>query len=277
MRMLYEEKVCGRVTHAYGQWNRAQRLDVGYPAGMEVPAETLKKYGYASMEEFRNWRWYKKFAGGPICDLGSHQIDVFNWFLKTTPSGVMASGGLDYYKDQTGRDWYDNVMTIYDFDNPPADSVGAGGTVRAFYEILNTSSYGDFYELFLGDKGTLMISEDTSKGFMYKEPKVAPKEWEDMSKKVQTMGAEEIALKIGESLGGKNGAAGDAARQALLAEAAKPPHTLHLENFFNAIRGKVKLNCPADVAYETTVTVMKVNDAITAAKRLPFTPTEFKV
>lgn len=55
------------------------------------------------------------------------------------------------------------------------------------------------------------------------------------------------------------------------------PHPLHLENFFAAIRGKEKLNCPAEVGYETAVTVLKVNDAVAAGRTLEFKPEEFKI
>ncbi len=55
----------------------------------------------------------------------------------------------------------------------------------------------------------------------------------------------------------------------------KPYHQLHLENFFDTIRGKAKLNCPAEVGYETAVTVLKVNEAVEAARKLDFKPEEF--
>ena len=58
--------------------------------------------------------------------------------------------------------------------------------------------------------------------------------------------------------------------------ADKPIHQPHLENFFDAIRGKAKLNCPAEVGYETAVTVLKVNEAAEAGRRLEFKPEEFK-
>ena len=54
-------------------------------------------------------------------------------------------------------------------------------------------------------------------------------------------------------------------------------HKPHLENFFNAVRGKGKLNCPAEVGYETAATVLKVNDAVEAGCKLEFKPEEFKV
>jgi hypothetical protein len=57
----------------------------------------------------------------------------------------------------------------------------------------------------------------------------------------------------------------------------KKYHQPHLENFFDAVRGKAKLNCPPEVAYESAVTVLKVNEAVEAAKKLDFKPEEFKV
>ena len=56
-----------------------------------------------------------------------------------------------------------------------------------------------------------------------------------------------------------------------------PYHQPHLQNFFDAVRGKGTLNCPPDVAYETAVAVLKVNEAIEAASRLSFKPEDFKV
>ena len=51
----------------------------------------------------------------------------------------------------------------------------------------------------------------------------------------------------------------------------------NLENFFDAIRGKAKLTCPAEIGYETAVTVLKVNEAIAAGKKLEFKPEDFEV
>ena len=56
-----------------------------------------------------------------------------------------------------------------------------------------------------------------------------------------------------------------------------PYHQPHLLNFFNSIRGKEKLNCPAEIGYETAVAVLKVNEAVAAEKKLRFKPEEFKV
>ncbi len=56
----------------------------------------------------------------------------------------------------------------------------------------------------------------------------------------------------------------------------KPPHQPHLENFFNAIRGTAKLNCPADEAFTSEYVIHKANDAVAAQTRLVITPEEVK-
>ena len=96
-RLLREAKICGRLTAAQAQWNRAAAEDFGWPKKAAMPPEALAKYGFADMHQFRNWRWFKNLGGGPLSDLGAHQIDIFNWWFGQSPRSVMASGGVDYY------------------------------------------------------------------------------------------------------------------------------------------------------------------------------------
>ena len=94
-------------------------------------------------------------------DLGSHQIDIYAWFLNALPKGVMASGGTDYY-DKNTHEWYDTVMTIFDFETKE-------GMVRAYYQVLTTNSNQGYSETFMGDQGTLAISESSARGSVYRE------------------------------------------------------------------------------------------------------------
>jgi hypothetical protein len=57
----------------------------------------------------------------------------------------------------------------------------------------------------------------------------------------------------------------------------KKPHQPHLENFFNAIRGTAKLNCPADEAFRSEYVIHKANDAMDAQKTLAITTEETEV
>jgi hypothetical protein len=64
---------------------------------------------------------------------------------------------------------------------------------------------------------------------------------------------------------------------ALPVQSLKLYHQPHLENFFDAIRGRGKLTCPGDVGYETAVTVLKVNEAVESGRPVVFTPEDFEI
>ena len=270
-KLLAEAKLLGRVTAVYGQWNRAKQPDLGWPKEYELDAAALQKYGYASMHEFVNWRWFRKYGGGPIEDLGSHQIDIYNWFLGARPTSVVASGGMDYYK---GHEWYDNVMAIYEFQTP-------AGVVRAFYQVQTTTSARGYYETFMGDEGTLQISEDPAKCRVYAEGSLPPDAWDAWAKKGYILRmplAEEEAPAQSET-----DAIVSVYKSApqvtwlLPVEVETSYHQPHLENFFGAIRDGTPLTCPADVAYETAVTVLTVNQAVEAGGRVDFKAEDFTV
>ena len=156
------------MTTVNGQWNRSASEDLGWPEKAAIPDDVLAKYGFKNMAQFRNWRWYKGLGGGPIVDLGSHQIDIYSWFIGSNPRSVMASGGTDYY-DKATHEWYDTILSVFEYDTPK-------GVVRAFYQVLTTNSAQAYYEQFMGNEGTLVISESASRGQVYREP-TAP-EWD---------------------------------------------------------------------------------------------------
>ena len=159
--ILDRDHLIGRITAVNGQWNRTMRPDLVAAKGQNVAPAVLKKAGFKDMHQFMNWRWYKGMGGGPIVDLGSHQIDIYNWFLNSTPVAVTASGGTDYYEKKT-HEWYDTVMAIFEYETKQ-------GKVRAFYQTLTTNSSNGYSETFMGDAGTINISEADGRGGVFPE------------------------------------------------------------------------------------------------------------
>jgi len=268
--LLNQQNLLGRMLTAYGQWNRSAAPDLGWPKKYEIPASRLAKYGFDSMHQFCNWRWYKKSGGGPIVDLGSHQIDIFSWFFGVNPKSVMASGGTDYYDPKT-HEWYDTVMAIYEYETK-------AGTARAFYKTQTTNGSLGYFEQFMGDQGTLVISESAKLGALYREKTTAPP-WDDLVRRGYLTEPAVIETKAEtdsqEALDVRETISPDEHKIAL--QFFDPYHKPHLENFINSIRGQEKLNCPAEIGYETAVAVLKVNEAVEAKRTLMFDPGEFSV
>jgi predicted dehydrogenase len=265
-RLIHEKKLLGRVNQAYAQWNRSKADLLGWPKTYPLDPAKLQAYGYANMTEFRNWRWFKKFGGGPIVDLGSHQIDLFSWVFGGNPRTVVASGGVDYYK---GREWFDNVIAVYEFDTPE-------GTARALYQVQTTTKYGGFYEVFMGDDGAIQISEVAQRGNWALREAHAP-EWDSLVKEGLLLSEAPVIQKTDtRNIFVDVRVTAEAGRWPFPVDLAKPAHQPHLENFFDTIRNGASLNCPASLAYETAVAVLKVNDAVRTKSLIRFRPDEFK-
>ncbi len=267
--LIKESGILGQMTKARGQWNRSKpsceylthRSDK-YP----INEATLNQYGYADITQFHNWRWFKGLGSGPAVDLGSHQIDVFSWFLEAHPTSIIASGGTDYWK---GRQWYDNVTAVYEYQTK-------AGPVRATYEVCSNSSYDGYFESFMGDQGALKISESYSCRHFIAEHWIERQKWNEL--------IQEGTLRMADYSDYF-----ELAPDAILDirsdytppiyeipfEFNAPYHQPHLMNFFNAIRGTETLNCPAETGYNTAVAVLKINEAVEQAKRLNFKPDDF--
>ncbi len=262
-KLLTEAEIFGGpFTHANAQWNRAKSSALRWPERFEMDENELNRFGYDSMHELINWRWFQKYGGGPISDLGAHQIDIFNWFFKGRPSGVMASGGIDYYDDV---EHLDNVMAIYDYET-------SAGVARAFYQVLTTSSALGYFERFLGVNGTLSISENPSFNQAYREAH-APS-WDEFAEQGLLRRAAGAAYnQETEAVDVRETAVLDAWDIPVTLD--RPIHQPHLDNFFDAIRAGTPLTCPAEEGFASTVTVLRVAEAVKAQKRLAFDAAEF--
>jgi len=264
-KLINGQRICGQIVNANAQWNRS--LGASQPIGGEnlhrsaiVPTEVLNRFGFQDMHQYMNWRLYRDLSGGPISDLGAHQIDIFNWFLGTTPKRVYASGGNSYFKD---REHFDNVMCIFDYDTPQ-------GEVRAFYQVLTTTSYGSgFYESFMGTEASIRISELAHHTVIWREAGAPP--WDDLVARgylkvkpapprpppsADAVQAYESPPPEGFDLpGGFN----------------KRAHQPHLENFFDSIRGNATLTCDARHAFESEAPIFWVNPSALSKQPIEFT------
>jgi predicted dehydrogenase len=313
--VAHGHKLLGWITHAYAQWNRAVSEPLGFPKKYPLDPAIMAEFGFENMLQFRNWRMFKKFGGGIISDLGAHQIDLFNWFYKTPPKSVIASGGIDFYPIY---EQYDNIMTIYEYDIPHSQWDTANYvqnadtppvprsnpdhvTSRAYYQVLTTTASEGFYEKFLGQNGSIVINETGAKNSVYQETGAPDEEWQKVAAITPPIISKEgvvedkpVYNKFWEDpMPWTRPEQWMASKSNVDVRVSKSPsqwelavkldmlaHAPHLDNFFQACRKKgtqADLNCPAEEGYKTAVTVLKVNEAIATGQKIEFKPEDFVV
>jgi len=295
LEYIYEKKAIGRIMSVYGQWHGHKRVPYKWPESQAIPAETLRRYGFDSMSEHRNWRWLAKFSAGEIVNLAAHQIDVFNWFLHATPKAVMASGGLDMYDF---FELYDNATCFFEWD---FEWEGKTKTVRGVHNTLTWTDDGGFYEMFNGDDGDLAISENPSVGGIRKKSDSPIRtQWEKDLPAIEC-GYSIVIERLPKSalMAVRFEGAPSFARLALdkpvpypwsihplfskyypsisCAGEDKSAHWYHLANFFASIRGTSGLRCSAEVGFQTCVSALKAVEAMKLGRRLELKAEDFIV
>lgn len=263
-KLLQEAELLDDITAAGCQWNQSELEELGWPRRHTLAEADLKKYGYANMREFRNWRWFKPYSAGPFAGFAVHQIDVLNWLLGARPTSVMAVGGADYFEN---RQNYDSVTAIYDY--PWGHRV-----VRATSQVMTTSrgTQGN-YELLVGVQGSIRIAEKPKWTKVFREPTAV--EWDEWKRKgylAKIDAAAEAKPDSSGKLADPNEVrvqeTGEVTQYEIPVVLDKSPFQPHLENFLDAVRGKGRLNCPAEVALASETAVLKALEAIDAKRPL---------
>lgn len=123
MKMVHDG-VFGDITQIRSYWNRNGdwcRDIPGHPASPHLAKRpvgeklTLLDGRTVDADRFINWRLYDASSRGVMTELACHQLQVGTWALGKLPEKVMGHGAITYWKD--GREVYDNIQTIYVFDD----------------------------------------------------------------------------------------------------------------------------------------------------------------
>jgi predicted dehydrogenase len=163
VKSMVDKGVLGDVRYIHGQWHRNM---VNKPSSLW----TMKPGGDTNIA---NWRVYRKYSGGIVAELTSHQVDVADWMFGSAPEWVQGYGSLDVLKD--GRDVYDNVQLVFRY--PKGQQFTWSGISTNQHLPLFNSTRAEMGEIIMGTEGTIHITvgEDVHHAiaWWYREP---PKE-----------------------------------------------------------------------------------------------------
>jgi predicted dehydrogenase len=132
-------------------------------------------YQYLPLEELIRWRLWERTGGGLMAELGSHQLDASGIFVsanpgnpvghKARPLSVTAVGGRHLLDEK--RECEDHVYCMFEFPRPGYFQEGsqtekADDTKKVVvtYSSINGNGFGDYGEVVMGDKGTLVLLKE---------------------------------------------------------------------------------------------------------------------
>jgi predicted dehydrogenase len=145
----------GKFVMARAQWHKKQSWRQTSPS--------------AEREKTINWRLSQEISLGLIGEIGIHQIDVFNWYLKALPVAVSGFGGLIHWKD--GRDVPDTAQVVYEY----------GNGVQGIFDCTIANSFDSDYDVIFGTDAAVMSRGD--KSWLFKEVDSPLLGWEVYARK----------------------------------------------------------------------------------------------
>ena len=131
------------------------------PEDYEKLKDTIKDYGFDTVEHLVRWRLFKRYGGGLMAELGSHQLDACSIFLgKKHPLAVSGVGGKFFYEDE--REVEDHVFTTFEFPglNYGKGKLGKNDVVVVTYSSISTNEFEPYGECVMGTHGTMVVEQE---------------------------------------------------------------------------------------------------------------------
>jgi predicted dehydrogenase len=236
--------------HRNGSWRRK-----GDPPS---PDYNPSKWGYPDWDHLLNWRLYWKYSQGLMAELCSHQINAVNWFLDSAPEAVSACGGILRFPEGN-REVPDHVYATFEYP----------GGRTAMFSSIESNAFDDYYEMFMGTKGTLIMNREADALF-FEEGSAASRSTA-VETTPRTSGP---AAQSSETMSGntRQGAAAVAAAQPEAA-AGQPSvrvrgSRIMIQRFCAAVRVGTPLSCGPDKAFDSARACIRANEAIKQKTRL---------
>jgi len=232
--------IIGRVYFAKGWYANARKpIGIGNVANVPSHLDYELWQGPAPRKPFKdnlihyNWHWFWNWGTGEALNNGTHEIDMMRWGLGVDyPTKVVSAGGRFAFKD----DWEtpDTQTITYEFANNTA-MTWEGRSCNDYDEVRSGRGV-----IFYGEKGTMVIPG----GDDYKVYELGSKLIKEVKTTIQQADATNT-MGMGEKL-----------------------DSLHLQNFVDAIRGKVKQNSPIIDGHKSTLLPQLGNIAFRAGNTI---------
>jgi len=208
-------------------------------------------------EKALNWRLDPGVTIGLAGECGTHQFDVFHWYLDKYPVAVRGGGDIRLHDD--GRTTPDTIQCTLEFP---------GGASLQYHATLANSFEGE-YEVFHGSEAAIKLA--WTAGWMFKEADAPTQGWEVYANRQQFHNDEGITL-IADAT--------KLAAQGRLKEGVglpNPPLYYALNDFLMSVIDGKPVVCSADEGMRAAIVGISAHRAVTTGAVVPIDEAAFKV
>lgn len=205
-----------------------------------------------------NWRLDPAVSLGLAGELGSHQLDVYHWWLGAYPKSVRGSGSIRAYKDD-GRKLADTVACDFAFPD------GA----RLHYQATLANSYLGRHEAFFGSNSAFKMA--WTHGWMFKEADAPTQGWEVYANRQQFHNDEGITL-IADAT--------KLASQGKLKEGVGLPNSplyYALEEFLRSALESKPVACSAEEGAKAAIVAIAASKAVAEGSEVAISDADLKI
>ena len=243
---IVQQGLLGEIYHARLVWHR----NATWRKKEDPPSPNFdpSRFGYPDWEHLLNWRMYRKYSEGLLCELGSHQITAASWFLDAAPTAVYVSSGTYRYKD--GREVSDHVYATYEY---PGDRTVTFSTIQS-------NAFEQNYEMFMGTKGTLIMTRELE-AYLFNEGESATTRVEVSRQSSGPVADSSATQPVDSSARTVN--SGDSIPNKGIS------YLTEINEFCGAIRTGSPIRCGAEKAMKSAVAVLVGNSSADQRVRLP--------
>ena len=243
---IVQQGLLGDIYHVRLAWHRNStwRKKEDPPSPNFDPS----RFGYPDWEHLLNWRMYRKYSEGLLCELGSHQITAASWFLDAAPTAVYATSGTYRFKD--GREVSDHVYATYEYP----------GERTVTFSTIQSNAFEQNYEMFMGTKGTLIMTRELE-AYLFNEGEAATTRVEVSRQSAGPVADSSATQPPGSS--GRTVDTGDAIPNKGIS------YQNEIAEFCDAIRTGSPIRCGPEKAMKSAVAVLVGNSSAEQKARLP--------
>jgi predicted dehydrogenase len=216
-------------------------------------------------EEELNWRLKRATSPGLMGEIGIHQLDIASWFLNKLPVSVSAFGG-NYAWGKDGMEVPDTVQCMVEYP----------GNLRFMYDATLVSSHDGAYEMFMGDRLSVLLRDQ--RAWMFKEGDSELLGWEVYAKKQPlTIGDETFGVGIMMVADATQLLAQGKPVAETGTDVTKTALYQSVDWFGKSINKNEKVQAGALEGLQATVVALKANEAVLTGKPITFQKEWFEI